>query len=427
MYLLRNKTKVLYLILTSVFITIMGCKEENIVEPPKIVGDVFVIDTLNVNITYDDTPGFKYPMMRHDIHSVAHLVKKGNISTYIYNCPEANIDNSSGVDYINRQEPGYKFRYKIQFWNRVMFNPNKNISYSFLYGADLESGSKNYTYNSSTSVIYSDNGIKPEENSKQLTGPDYYNYNPQYSVDGKWIYFQNSGYIFRLNTDGSGYEEIENFNKFNMPHGHFQVIDNSHLAFVLWKPNNYSKIVIKDLQNMTDAEYEVKGYLWGTIPIRVPNTDKYLNILDFNSTTNYKRELLVADIKTQKVDTLFKDIKGGIFDYTINPVNHNLCAINIYGNIKNVLEYNFQTNQTKLFLSNIKFDQFKFLPNGVDYGYIMKDEKGFDNIFLNINGIDKQLTTYPGDVYEFSFSPNGNYAVFSSNRRGETQSWSIKL
>lgn len=70
---------------------------------------------------------------------------------------------------------------------------------------------------------------------------------------------------------------------------------------------------------------------------------------------------------------------------------------------------------------------FYFFPNGTDYAYIKEDDNGYDNIYLNIGGSERKLTTYPGDVYDFSFSPSSDYIVFSSERRGETQSWSMRL
>ena len=75
----------------------------------------------------------------------------------------------------------------------------------------------------------------------------------------------------------------------------------------------------------------------------------------------------------------------------------------------------------------MKYTYFEFFPNGVDYGFIRRDENGFSNIYINIDGVEKQLTTYPGNVSNFDILPGGNRVVFSAERRGEIQSWIINI
>jgi len=416
-----KKKKTSFFILSLYFFILLSCSKDNITEPVTILGDVFVIDTFNVNITYDETPGFKYPMMKHEIKAVTHLTERGNISGYEYVCELADIDNSASYDFIHLQKSGFKFRHNLTIWGTKMFDPNSVLPYTFTYLADLEKGYKSFTYKTSSKVIYSSTGIAPEENSVQLTGPTYWNYQPQFSKDGNWIYYKNSHSIYRTNTSGAGQQDVKILDypaAVNI--GRFNILDNNQLAFVLWQRNQYSKIVIVDLQTLTETSYEVHGYLWGTCPIRIPNTNKFLNLLNYNT-------LLTADIETLKVDTLLNIPKGDIMNYSINPVNNNLYVITSKGNSYDVIEYDFETHLETNFLNNAKIYELKFFPNGVDYGYIKKDDNGFENIYLNVNGVERQLTKYPGDVYGFNFSPNGDEIVFYSKRRGEVQSWEIRI
>lgn len=161
------------------------------INSPVVYGDIFVFDTLDVSIVYDDTPGFKYPMMRHTINSVAHLIENGQISTYQYICEANNISGTSHRDCFALIEPGYRFRYNFDFWKSSLLEPNSSVNYSLTYTADIETGSKTYVHTSSSTVTYYDTGATPEQSAAQLTGPENRNYRPAYSPNG-------NGYIIKV-------------------------------------------------------------------------------------------------------------------------------------------------------------------------------------------------------------------------------------
>ncbi len=177
---------------------------------------------------------------------------------------------------------------------------------------------------------------------------------------------------------------------------------------------------------MNDDVYFVNGHLADREPIKIPNTNKFLN-LSWEDTVSYTRQLLAADIITQKVDTLLKYFRGDIKDYTLNPRNKNIYLLT-QSNDYNILEYNFVTDQVSIFKGNVGYiENFRFFSNGYDYAFIKRDNNGFKNIFANISGVEKQITSYPGAINDFNISPDDNYITFSANRRDEIQSWIIKL
>jgi Tol biopolymer transport system component len=179
---------------------------------------------------------------------------------------------------------------------------------------------------------------------------------------------------------------------------------------------------------MSDSVYLVNGNLWGTEPVKIPNTSKFLNLTDPNKAADFNYRLVAADIVSQKVDTLLKYFQGSVKEYTLNPRNNHIYVLTESSNSYDVLEYDYVTDQFSIFLSNVNFiENFRFFPNGFDFAYIRKDQNGYYNIFLNIAGIKKQLTKYPGDIHDFSISPNGESIAFSANRRDEIQSWIIRL
>ncbi len=426
MNILKNSFKLTILIILVFFIS--KCSETNPIEP-EVVGDVFVIDTLEVNIYYDDTPGFKYPLTKHEFKTVIHLTEKGSLHGYHFKCDAGNYNNAIAIDYFQSFEPGFKFRYNFADWSKTILNVNDEIPFSLTLYASLDGYGKIYDYKSSTRVIYSNLGIKPEVNAKQLTGPENRNYFPQFSKDGNYIYYKSSHEkesIFRTDINGNSFEDIEVFDGQSMSNGSFQIIDDTQLAYVLWKPNVHSKIVIKDLQTMANTEYEVNGYLWGSDLIRIPNTNKFLNFLDPNSIDGHDRILLSADIDTKKVDTLLSDI-GYIKSYSINPETNNLVILILNNNGNSIFEYSFHDQSLSALFVDIDFLEFKFFKNGIDYAFIKKGENWTDNIYVNINGNLRQITTYPGEIHDFDISPDGTKIVFSARRRNEIQSWIIEL
>jgi len=407
---------------------LLNCSENNISEP-EIYGEVFVIDKLDVQIIYDNTPGFKYPLMRHEISTETHLIENGTISAYQYECVNAETKIGVSIDYFKIFDSGYRFNRSMIGWNHNMIDENTVLPYTLLYYADLENSNATYIHESNAKVKYMNEGIRPEDASIQLTGPENRNYYPNFSNDGTWIYYKSSHdkkSIIRTDKSGSNYQEIIDFS--NLPYtsdpGNYVLTNNNKLLYILRHQNEYSNIVLLDLHSMQSEEFNSREYLWGTEPIIIPNTTKILNKQDPNYVDIPRDRLLIYDYQTQEVDTLLKGIDIYIDDYTVNPITHKIYINTSY---EGIIEYDLKSDEYSTFISSEDFEVFKFFPNGIDYAYIKKDDNNYSNIFVYQNSSEKQLTLYPGDVYGFSISPNGEQIVFSANRRGETQSRLINL
>ncbi len=427
--------KLINAVLLSIPALILSCCTKGVLPTPvEAFGDSFVIDSLKVKILYDDTPGFRYPMIYHSIKAVSHLIEEGNVSGYEYKCEMFNLRTSSWIEYGGLHVPGFKFRTQMSIWNYSNTKPGIKVPYSFLFYADVNSGSKYFTISSSTKLTYFNGGIRPEPNAIQLTGPETINYLPIYSIDGNWIYYvsrndDNRESINKMDANGNLTEIIETMPEPPLNSGGFTLIDDDKkIAYVLWQSNKFSKIVIEDLQSGNKTEYEIDGYLWDARLVKVPNSNKFLELQDPNSSNpSYPNKLLIADIDTKKVDTLLKDYGGSVVSYSLNPVSNDLYVVVSTNNGTNVLKLNLETNEYSIFIQNVFVQKFAFAPNGIDYALIKKDHNGFYNIFYYNNGNERQVTTYPANVYDFCFSPDGNSISFPCERRNETQIWKIKL
>jgi hypothetical protein len=427
---MKNSFNVCRLFLIPFFLlVIISCEEQITTAPNPVVGDVFIFDTIQVNIRYDATPGFKYPLMNYDIYTVTRLTKDGWVDGYEFKCPQGNIDTWIAIDYFNYPKVGTIFRRRINKWNDFILQPSAKVAYTLIFTATLPGENKEFTFNGNEINKYYTAGIQPEPNSLQLTGPENRNYNPNFSPDGNWIYFQsshNQRTIFKTDKHGNSYEKIADFTDSQLDQGAYGILDNNHLVYVQ-NGGQLSSIVIKDLGTMNDLVYPVNGNLWGTEPVKIPNTNKFLNFTDPNKAIDFNYKLVTADIVTQKVDTILKNFYGDVEEYTINPHNNNIYLLTV-SNHYDIIEYNPATEKFSIFLGNVNYIRnLKFFPNNNNYAYIRKDQNGYYNIFLNINGIEKQLTKYPGDVTGFSISPDGNFIAFSANRRDEIQSWVISI
>jgi hypothetical protein len=387
-----------------------------------------IVDTLLVTIVYDETPGFLYPMMRHDINFVGHLNVPGFIDGYAYKSDDVGF--ALIIDYIRNYYPqaGTKFRYKQRLWSPNLRQPGSRVEYEFEASSPQATP---FSHKDAMLIERKRAGIRPEPNCQQLTGSSAHHNYPVFSQDGHWIYSRGSdrqnnlNMINRVPAAGGPEEVIVETTEFL---GGFALTDNdTKLTFVIWKPHVKSKLIRLDLLSGVQDTVAITAFIWDAALIPIPGARQFITLSDPNSAGSYFVDLLLIDIDRKTVETLIDSRTAGeVRHFGYRPgtreisYGHPVAPYSI-----NVLLLDLDTRETKTFLSHLQAIDFTWAPNGRDFVYSQYLQNHGTNLFLNEAGNTRQITFYPGEDEHPSYSPNARNLAFASRRRNETQIWRL--
>lgn len=383
-----------------------------------------IVDTLNVAIVLDETPGFSYPMMRHDIFFVGHLNVPGFIDGYEYQ--SGDVGFGVFIDYVAGYLPeaGEKFRMNQRLWSSKLIQAGSQTEYRFTaqspYALPL-------TVDSSKTIETVSDGPRPVPNSQQLTGPENFNSRPVFSKDGQWIYFQgrdreNRVYsLTRIHASGGNPEVLietqESIGGFALTE------DDTKITYVIRNRNEKSKLVVRDLDSGSQEIIAVDGFIWSADLIPIPDSPQFISLSDPNVVDD---DLILIDAGTGSVETLVSsDVEGTIFHFGHRPGTREISyGVRVNQERTNVILLNLETREKKTFLDLLEGYEFVWAPNGIDYAFTHSTGSG-TNIFVNEAGNEQQVTFYPGADGDPSFSADARSLTFTSSRRGETQIWRV--
>lgn len=396
-----------------------------------IRGDI-IVDTLEVAIIYDDTPGFLYPRMRHEINFSGHLTVSGFIDGYSYQSDD--VGYGIIIDYIANYSPppGTKFDHNEKIWSGELRQPGGSREFEFHASSPHANSVR---VKSPTVVQRKDDGIRPEPNSRQLTGPEAHHSQPVFSQDGQWIYCQgyknglsgNVQTIIRVPARG-GVPEILVESTESL--GGFALTDNdTKLTFAIWKPHVKTGLVQFDLKTGTQDTVTVDGFLWSNALVPIPGTSLFVGLSDPNSAPDHSADLVLIDTALRTVETLV-DLPQyeHVQHYGLRPGTRDISyGVSVGPYAVNVLLINLDTRQTTTFLNHLEAFDFDWALNGQDYVVTRYLQDQGTNIFLIQSGTERRITTYPGNDESPCFSPDGRGLAFAGSRRAETQIWRIEL
>ncbi len=411
----------------------MACSRELPTQGPEAqkLGDI-VVDRLDVVMIYDETPGFLYPRMRHEISFTGHLTVGGFIDEYSYQSDD--LGYGLIIDYIPAYFPpaGEKFEHYDKLWSSQLHQPGELRDFEF--GADSPHA-KRLLVKGSRQIQGSSDGIRPEPNSQQLTGPIGHHRQPVFSQEGRWIFCRRDenrpdGHlqqIVKVPAHGGAPEVIiettENLGGFALTN------NDSILTFVVWSPHIKSKLIRHDLTSGAQETITVEGFIWSDDLVWIPDEPLFLTLSDPNSTSDHSADLVLVDFKRGTVETLV-DLPQyeQVQHFGLHPGTRDLSyGVSVGAYAVNVLLINLDTRQTTTFLNRLEALDFIWAPNGRDYAVIKYLQGEGTSIFINASGVDRRITTYPGSDENPRFSPDGQSLVFSSQRRNESQIWRIAL
>lgn len=386
-------------------------------------------DTLNITIVREETPGFLYPLMRHDIYFVGHLDVSGFIDQYDYRSEDV------GVGVIADYAPGYmpdkgtKFRFRAKEWSHNLLEAGQSVDYEFSAYSPF---AKSLVRASRVEVRVVNDGPLPAPNSEQLTGPEKRHSWPVFTRDGQWIYYQSRDSDTRIHSVNripahgglpeTVFEKAEYIGSFTLTHG------DSVLTYVERHPEAKSQLVQHHLDTGTEKIIPIDGYIWDAALLSIPETKHFVSLGD---PTVAGRDLVLIDAEQGTVEILFsREQDGPISHYDHRPGTRQISVVVGTGGYQSkVILLNLDTRERTTFLPYLPGNALVWAPNGEDYAFIKVEEQGLyeQNIYLNQAGVERQLTIYPGTEEQVIFSPDGRSLAYLAIRRREHQIWRLAL
>ena len=389
----------------------------------------FRVDTLNVSIVRDETPGFPYPRMRHEVYFVGRLNVPGNLSTFSYR--SGRIQHSVIYDFNSeyKSPAGTVVRYGLTRWSPRLEPLASTIQYGvFAHSSDGEP----FSFISEVEVEHFENGPKPAVNSRQLTGPEEDNSYPIFSQDGNWIYYlhdDNIDSIKRVSVDGSINEAVIEAPEGGLISGFTLSNEGNTLVYVVQENEIFSDVYEVDLITGEQVKNTVERSGLGRGLVALPGERRFICI---SGATGNERELVLIDMVRSTTETLLQAADfGDIYSASVRPGTGEVAVVVSTGIsvIRNVVLLDIEAREQEIFLHNLPGYRISWAPNGEDYVFGRENDAYplGQNLYISEAGLERRLTFYPGSDGDAAFSPDGRSIAFSAKRRGELQIWLMTL
>ncbi len=430
------KRLILYGILA---ITVFSCEEET---PVDSGGAILLLDTLSVRIVRDETPGFPYPRMYHELRTVARLSRPGFIITYIYRAEGMEMEIS--VDGA-RADITTASRRLAQRWSGTLLSVGQAVPVYVQLDADLSGGGNTSLSTTGAAVVeQQSNGPEPERGSLQLTGPGGEAKFPLYSTDGQRIFFIRWGditpgrtQICAVNAWGGSPQILLDFYRNLDWLGWFTLADrDSTLVTSVHLPNQPAKLVSWHLASGLADTVSTGVYLHGHLA-DVPGTHFIVALSSGNASGTGEAQLVLIDRTTGSADTL----AGGLAVWSSPSYGVMPGTRTVFYNVREKSGEPFQaiyvvhigTRQQALLMDHVSGLAFYPAHDGNSYaalvpGYTQAGTSTYD-YFMVRNGATSLITTYlePEWPTGLSFSPDDRSVAIAVSRRGDPQIWKIPL
>jgi len=399
----------------------LSCSEDSAVGPDNKYGNL-IVDTLEIEVYRDETPGFLYPRMNHHVKFSGHLDTIGQFGGLSFE----NEYVSWGFFQDGHNIPNAKMSINSSKWDWELLELGSEVKSQF--GVAAPGGP--YSFESTVEVKLFTGGTRPEENCQQLTGIENMrttNSKPIFSKDGQWIYYKSfvsddSWSIYKVPVNGGVSEVIiesaDDLGSFALVNG-----DSAIVYSIIDNPDVHSSLKVYNLFSGVERKFEFNGSIWrDLVPIQGTN----IIISGFYMGYPNPPKLVQINIETGKVDTLISAERVEQYSYKPNSNEVSIVYNTTWPQARIVL-LNLKTLEEITLLENRPIAELVWAPNGKDYLLSIREKSSVNDIYLYKNGLEKQLTTYPGHESDVSFSPDAQSIVFTGSRRGEAQIWKLDL
>jgi len=436
------------LFLTFVIIfSSLSCTKKEIVSPTIANADtetnVIVIDTVIVKHGIDISKGFPNPTPFHYVLLVTHLVRKGTITSWEYSSGEAHYSNWWDVDGLG--PAGRENRLRTIIWLSGNSSPGQ-LQYQITITAVIDSFKSIERTIQGYNYLIPDTVVHPiETESLPVTSPDNRVYNCFLSKDHTWAYYQIADkYMFqRVPVRGGPPEQLFTLPDNNRGYaGEFSLINSdSIMIYSLNHPNSNSKLIETNLFTGHVDTVALQSSIWDAPIIPITHNKAFTQSNPNNSSTSLSY-LVSINLKTGNVDTVLnngrpvsepiqygshppdgnpfftlEDDLGNLDLFYVDPVTLAVA----YDRTLLPAAYNPNGGYPSL--------QIAWAPNGIDFvfskdmGMNWEENTEVHNLFIVQNGVQRQLTFYPSADVACGLSDN--YLIFTTNRRGHNQLWSV--
>ena len=209
--------------------------------------------------------------------------------------------------------------------------------------------------------------------------------------------------------------------------------DGKYISFVDWDTGD---LAVRDLGKGTNHRLTNKGS-WESSgeeaekAIWSPDSNQIAYL--WWTPKGYEIRLISLDDPTPRLFYQCKNDQEYIEPYDWSPDGRHILAARNSGTGKQIVLVSFAdgaVHELKT-LSQKGLSEAKFSPDGryVVYDYLQSESSLAHDIFLipTEGGNEIPLIEYPTDDVVLGWSPNGNWVLFASNRRGSVDTWAIQM
>ncbi len=395
-----------------------------------------VLDALAVRIYYDDTPGFLYPVMRHDVDFSVRMRTPGRIDFYQYKSQDA--FGQLALEFFNNGTSEKPLKFRSRFWSEELTPAGSLRSYVFTLVYKTEGGERQMKeIEREISVLPAPGDYLPVSNSRQLLGEPESNYSLiGCSADGKQVYYLKQkpgqeGYWLARAAIDAGQEEL----LFTVEYSDAVVLD-AEADVVLLKPMHSEALLIR--HNLSTGERD---------SLRLADEIDALSMCDLPG-TGQMAALAKQKNSTETVRATLIDLASGELTY-LTSVELPVGNVERLALIPESTELALQIeNDDRIFAMDYTTKAVRTLAaEGSLYGVQILDPQGrmvvtrsrpqeesitlstidHANLYLKQGAEGEWLSHYPGRDSQPLLVPGGTALIFVARRRGHSGIWALEL
>lgn len=415
---------------------LLACDEQPVQIPPEN-DSIFVVDTFDVKIIYEDIRGFLYPMMRHDVTFSGHRTTQGYIDFFGYKSD--GVESQILLEYYGAgASAGTPFDFRNLYWSNKMTQVGGKVSYRFEAGSMDPDEMGDRIVRTGEAVIQPDAGDDaPVSNSFQLAGEAESWYGVAgVSAGGDQVYFLKriSGpepMIARVPATG-GSEEILVSAGTNVSAA---VLDAGNRRLVLSSETLKNALLIYALETGTWDTLQVAAGFKASPLVALPEPGKIAVLTASTDPAELTRAAIIDLAGGEITPVTSLSIPVGHVRWLASVPGTNELALKVDGSTR-IVAVDYTTNGVRTLLDDYTGGIFHVLTKeGRLVRVRSRDEDSgkeiiwlrHDNLFAEDGTSGEWLTRYLGRDALPVLSPDGRFFVFSSQRRGHYGIWRFDL
>ncbi len=413
----------------------LSCDQQPTPSVPE--SDEIIVDNLSVRVSYDNTPGFLYPMLRHDVDFTGHRTTPGYIDFFEYS--SEGVKSQILVEYRGDGAPaGTAFDFRNTYWSDKITPAGGRVSYSFKAGSMAADEFDDPVIRTGEVLVQADsNGERPVSNSLQLAGAaDSGFLIAGISTDGSLVYFlkntaQQGWIITSVPAMGGDEQSI--------------AAAGGRIISAAFDAENSRLVLTSDDLDDALLLYSLNTGVWDTLRVASSFKTRQLVALSIPGKVAVLHE---SGGESPLLRAAVIDLASGALTPVISvslPVGNVVWMSSVPGTAElalaidgssSIMAIDYTTNAVRRLYDGFSGAGFQVLSQ--DGRLVRLRQRDPDentgpfwqthwNLFVENGGTGEWLTTYPGMDELPLVSQDGRFLIFIAKRRGHSGIWRLTV